>query len=281
MTRHTKKWRQTEVVAVQKLVEQYPVIAIASLEGFPANLFQQIRKKLHGKAVVRVSKVRVLERALKQSKHNDSKLAEKLDGSVALICSKTNPFELYSFLKKNKGKAPAKAGMIAPFDFIVPAHDTGLPPGPALTDLKAAGLSARIQGATIIIPEDTVVAKKGSIVTKAVANTMTKLNIYPLKVGLNLVAAVEDGQLYPASVLDIDEELVFENFVKAHRQSFNLAFNARYLTKETAPLLFQKAFREAKAVALKAGVLNENTIKDLIAKASREALVLQDRAHSA
>ena len=69
--------------------------------------------------------------------------------------------------------------------------------------------------------------------------------------------------------------------MKAQRQSFNLAFNARYLTKETAPLLFQKAFREAKAVALKAGVLNEGTIKDLIAKASREALVLQDRTHSA
>ena len=86
-------------------------------------------------------------------------IAEKASKSVAVIFTEMTPFRLYAFLKKNKGKAAAKEGQLAPNDIIVPAGDTGLPPGPALSDLKGAGLQVKIQGPTIEITEDKVVAK--------------------------------------------------------------------------------------------------------------------------
>ena len=49
--------------------------------------------------------------------------------------------------------------MIAPENIVVPACDTGLPPGPALTTFKNAGVKVKM-GATISIAEDQVVTRR-------------------------------------------------------------------------------------------------------------------------
>jgi len=107
MTAHTKKWKEEQVQQLQQLADQYPVIAIASLQNFPGALAKELRKKLQGKAVIKVTKTRILKKALEKSKHDVSSLDEHLKGSIAVIFSKINPFELYSLLKKNSVSMPA------------------------------------------------------------------------------------------------------------------------------------------------------------------------------
>src|SRR3989338_4582565 len=130
MTRHISSWKKKEVEEIRNLAGQYPVIAIADLASFPASLFQILRKKLHGKAVVKVSKTKIIRRALSESKIG-SKLDAHTNNSVAVIFTQMNPFELFAFVKKNKGRIGAKPGLLAPEDIVVPAGDTGLPQGPA------------------------------------------------------------------------------------------------------------------------------------------------------
>ncbi|MDO8647773.1 MAG: 50S ribosomal protein L10 [Candidatus Diapherotrites archaeon] len=275
MKSHTKAWKHSELEKVKKLVESYPVIAIASLEGFPAKLFAQIRKKLHGKAEVHVSKVRVIQKALEASKLKDSKLKELAEGSIAIIGTSMNPFELFGYLKKSKGSMAAKAGMLAPFDLMVPAMDTGLPPGPALSELKAAGLNVRIMGSTISVVEDKVVTKQGVAVTPAVASVLQKLDIRPIKVGLNLVAVFENNEIFMASVLDIDEEQTLENIAQAFNNALNVAVFAGIFNNESTPIMIQKAFREAKAVSIEAEFIEPETAADILAKAERQAMALK------
>ncbi|MBN2067832.1 MAG: 50S ribosomal protein L10, partial [Candidatus Diapherotrites archaeon] len=184
MTVHTRKWKESELQQITKLADQYPVVAIATLQNFPASLSQLLRKRLHGSAVVKVSKTRVVKKALQESSVKSDGLLKHTEGSVAVIFSNMNPFELFAFLKKNKGRVPAKAGMIAPNDIVIPAGDTGLPPGPALSDLKQAGLKTVMKGPTISIAEDKVVAKAGEPITAGVAGALSKLDIKPIKVGL-------------------------------------------------------------------------------------------------
>ena len=275
MKTHTLKWKHQQRAELTELFNSYPVIAIADLDRFPANLCSQLRKKLHPNAVVKVSKARVVQKAIEQSKLKGSGLADNVQGSVGVIFSKMNPFELYAFIKKNKGSAFAKEGMLAPEDITVPAGDTGLPPGPALSDLKAAGLNVRPMGATIHVIEDKVVTKKGQPVTKPVASTLAKLNIKPIRIGLKLRGALEKGLMYRSEVLDIDIDQVFQDFVLAHAQAFNLAIHISYLAPETTPVLIRKAAREALAVALEAEVCNKETMPLLVAKASRQAAALK------
>ncbi len=275
MTMHVASWKKQQLQELKQLANAYPVIAVASLSNFPAALFQQLRKKLQGQAVIKVSKTRVIKRAFDESNIDSEKLNKYVNESVAVIFTSMNPFELYSFLKRNKGNVAAKEGMVAPSDILVPAGDTGMPPGPALSDLKAAGLNVRVQGPTIHIAEDKVVTKKGETVTAAVAGMLAKLDIKPIKVGLNVVACYENKEVFEASVLDIDAEKVSENFMRAYTNAFNLAFNAGYFIKETMPLILGKAFREAKAIAIEAKVLSPETIGEFVAMVARQAASLK------
>ena len=277
MTKHTKKWKEAQKQELQELADKHPVIAIASIKNFPGALAKELRKKLQGKAVIKVSKTRVIEKALKMSKTETKELEQHVKGSIAIIFSEMNPFELYAFLKKNKVNMPAKTGMTVTEDVIVPAGDTGLPPGPALSDLKTAGLKTVMQGPTISIAEDKVVAKKGETITAAISSALSKLGIKPVKVGLNVIACLEKGQVFPSNVLDIDAEKMAKEFANAARNAFNLAIEAGYFTKETIKSLIAKASRQAKAIAIEANLLTSATVTEVLAKANRQASALKEK----
>ncbi len=250
MTSHTKKWKSAKRDEVAKLAKDYPFIAVATLEKLPASIVSVLRKRLHGEATIIVAKTRVIQKALAEAGVKDAKLNEQVNKSVAVIFSKKNPFELFSFVKKNKGEAFAKTGDIADKDILVQAGDTGLPPGPALSTLKAAGLQVKMAGPTISVSADKVVTKKGEAVTKEVADVLGKLNIKPMKVGMKIIGVLDknDNCYYSSVALDVDEEELFDKFVLAYKQAFNLAVNAEYYTDATIETIIIKAQREAKAI---------------------------------
>lgn len=280
MTSHTRKWKEAQLARLKGLIPKYKIIAIADIRLFPAALFQQIRKKLHSKAVVVVSKTKVIKKALAETS-SSKPLVDFAHDNCAVIFTNMNPFELFAFLKKNKGKVAAKVGAITDEDIVVPAGDTGLPPGPALSDLKGAGLKVAVQGSTIAIMDDKVVTRAGEAVSPAVAGTLAKLNIMPFKVGMKIVAVMEGSDLYKPEVLDIDTEKVFAQFVSARRNAFNLAFSAGITNSATIELLLSKAFRDSKAVALEGNVLNAATVPDLLARAQRQAKELKSHVKDA
>lgn len=277
MITHTRKWKEAQLKELKELADKYPIIAIASLENFPGALAKDLRKKLQGKAVIKVSKTRLVAQALKDSKADLDGLKPFLTGNIAVIFSEINPFELYSFLKRNSVSMPAKAGLIAPDDILVPAGDTGLPPGPALSDLKAAGLKTIMQGPTISIAEDKIVSKKGEVISVGVAGALSKLGIKPVKVKLSVIACIEKGQVFLGEILDIDVDVVRQNFTDASRNALNLAVEVAYFTKETAELLVLKGYRNAKGLALEANIMNSATVSEILGKASAQANVLKGK----
>jgi large subunit ribosomal protein L10 len=250
MTSHDRKWKEAKKEEVVKLSKEYPFVAVATLEELPANILSVLRKKLKGEAEIIVAKTRVIQLAFKESGIDTSKIDDLVKENIAIIFSKKNPFELYSFIKKNKGDTTAKTGDIAIQDIIVQAGDTGLPPGPALSTLKAAGLKVAVQGPTISVTADKVVTKKGEEVTKEVADVLGKLNLKPMKVGMKLFGVLdkEDKEFYSAEALDVDEEELFNKFVLAYQQALNLSVNAEYYNDTSTEIILIKAEREAKAV---------------------------------
>lgn len=250
MTSHTRKWKEVKKQELEALIRQHKVIAIATLNKLPANIVSILRKRLKGKAELRVAKVRVLQKALKDSKLNVAKLDPYVKENVLIIFSKINPFELFSFVKKNKGARLAVEGDIAESDILVQAGDTGLPPGPALSTLKAAGLSVKVAGPTISIVADKVVVKKGEVIKREIADVLGKLGIKPIKVGMNIISIIDlnEDQLYTADSLDVDEDELFNKFVLAHQQAMNLLINSEIFIPESAEMILIKAERDARAV---------------------------------
>jgi len=271
---HTLKWKQKEAAELKILLDKNNVIAVADLTRFPASLFGEIRKKLAGKATVRVTKTRVALKALSESKFKDCGIDKFLKGSIAIMFTDLDPFQLYLLLKKCKGRTQAKAGMIADHNIIVPAGDTGLPPGPDLAVLKAADLQVQMKGSSIKISADKVVAKQGEKITVPVAAALAKLDIKPIEVALKVTAAVEGEQLYEAGVLDIDVDETIAKLVKAHQDSLGISVSIAFPNKANISILIAKSYKEAKNVALEAEYLCNETAPELLGKAKRQAEAL-------
>jgi len=272
MTFHIRKWKEESREDIAKLAKEYPFVAIATLEGLPANIQANLRKKLIKDAVIVVSKTKVVQKAFEQAGIDMSKMNNSVTENIAVIFSKKNPFELFSFVKKNKGDTSAKEGDIAEHDIIIQAGDTGLPPGPALTTLKSAGLKVTVQGPTISIVDDKLVTKKGEEVSKEVADVLGKLNMKPMKIGMKILGVLDkaEGQFYLASSLDVDEEELFNKFVLAYQQALNLSVEAEYFNEASTEVIVMKAAREAKAVkeALDSFMPQEAKVEETKADAS-------------
>ena len=65
-----------------------------------------------------------------------------------------SPFKLNVLLAKNKIMMIARGGDIASIDIVVPAKNTGIAPGPMLTEFKEAGIPTKIDQGTIWIAKD-------------------------------------------------------------------------------------------------------------------------------
>ncbi|MEJ4327660.1 50S ribosomal protein L10, partial [Enterococcus faecium] len=240
---HVAEWKKDEVNDLKELINSFEVVGIANLSDIPARQLQKMRQTLRDKATIRMSKKTLISLALDDSDKEGSinTLADHMDGQPALVFTNMNPFKLFKILESSKTAAPAKAGAIASEDIVVPKGDTGFAPGPILGELQQAGIPAKIDKGKIVVQKDQVVVKAGEEVPANVAGIMTRLDIQPMEVGIDLKAAYENETVYTADLLTIDDEKTLSDIQKAFSQAFNLSVNAVIYNKESTPAIIQKA----------------------------------------
>jgi large subunit ribosomal protein L10 len=245
------------------------------MESLPSKQLQEIRKKLRGKADIKVSKSILIKLAIDNLKRTDlKKLEGYMEGPTGIIVSDEDPFILYKFLKKNRSKALAKAGMIAPMDIVVPAGDTDMPAGPVLSELKMAKIDVKLDKGKIVIASDSHVAKKGDVITQQLAGALAKLGITPVEIGLKITAILEKDIIYKPDVLDIDEERFMADLVGAYHNALNLSVNAGYPNRDSIKIMIQMAYRNARNLAVNAEIVTKETVGSILAKASNQASAL-------
>jgi large subunit ribosomal protein L10 len=269
----SKKRKIAQAEELSGRISAAKVVAIVDLTTTPGSHISSLRKKLGNDANILVRKKAVIERALAKAAETVptlSGLAEFVArAQPALILSSIDAFKLQGRIAKAKVPARAKPGRIPTKDIIVPAGDTGLPPGPAIGDLQKINLPAKIQKGKIVVEKETIVTKAGEAVTKDVSDALLKLGLEPFETELNVLAAWQDGVVYRHEILAVDEVQVFENFMKAHSWAFNLAVEAAYPTLDTVEALVKKAALNAASVALETKTVpGENISAVLLGAAS-------------
>ncbi len=268
---HVAKWKYDEVKQITDVLTQKPVIGLVEISGIPARQLQQMRGNLHGKAIIRSSKnsliLRALDDASKKVKGIEQ-LKDNLNGQTAIIATDMNPFKLYGKIKSTRTMAPAKGGEIAEHDIEVKKGDTPFKPGPIVGDLQKAGIPAAIQQGKVVIKKDKVIVPSGETIPREVAQMLTRLEIYPIEIGMNLQAVFEDGNIFKEDILDIDVDEFIGKMKTASSDAFNLAVETGWLTTETVQPLLMKAYQNAYTLAMEQGLINKETVKHLISKAN-------------
>ena len=268
-----------EVKEIKNLMQQYKALGVASLQKVRAAQLQELRRKLEKNAYLRVVKNTIIRRAIAECKDKPElkNLEEYMSGSNIFLFTDLNPFKLAILLEKGKVKTTAKARDIAAFDVTIPAGNTGLPPGPIISQFTAVGLPTRIEAGSVWVSRDTLVAKKGEVITARLASVLSKLGIRPVEIGLTMKAVYDEGLILTEEQLRLDLGEFQRSIEEAHAYAFNLSLNTAYPLPENITFLLQAAHHEAYALALNAGIPTRETIGDLIRKAHTEMLSLSTR----
>jgi len=268
-----------EAEEIKNFAQQYKVLGVANLQKVRAAQLQELRRKLADSVHLRVIKNTIVRRALAECKDKPGLkgLEEYLTGSNVFLFTNLNPFKLALLLEKSRVKTTAKAGDTAAQDVIVSAGNTGLPPGPIISQFSAVGLPTRIEAGSVWVTHDTVVAKKGDIIEARLASVLSKLGLKPVEAGLTLKAAYDDGLIITEQQMRLDLEEVRRGVEEAHALALNLSLNTAFPTVENISLLLQAGQREAYALALSGGIPTRDTIANLIIKAHMEMLSLRSK----
>ncbi|RLJ09995.1 MAG: 50S ribosomal protein L10 [Candidatus Aenigmatarchaeota archaeon] len=273
MVSEKKKKLLKEVIEEMK---KYPVIGIIDMFKLPASQLHEIRNKLRGKAKIRMVKKRLIYLALRDAGlSNLEGLKDYIQGQPALLFSSENPFMLAKIINESKTSAFIKEGDTAPEDIVVRAGPTSLSAGPVIGELQRVRIPAAVEGEKIVIREDVTVAKKGDVISKELADVLMKLDIKPMEIGLNLLAAWENGLIYSKDILFIPPEKYIDDLKDAYSKAFNLAVAINYVTPENIKTLLSLAYQKANNLAVNAGVVTKDTIGILLSKADAEAKALK------
>lgn len=274
---HVSKAKKAEVESLVRMLTENSVVGLASIQGIPASSMLQMRRTLRGQATIKVTKNTLLRLALEEAgkqKAGLGQLVERIDGPTCVIATQMNPFRLYKKTEEAKSKAPARGGEKAPEDIWVRKGETPFKPGPIVGELQRSGIPAAIEEGKVVIKSDKLLVKAGDAIPANVAAGLTRLEIFPLTVGLDVKAVWEGGMVYGPDVLGIDQAKVLADLTRGVRSAINLSVNAGYPTKKTIEIMLQKAHREAVALAVEAAFPEPKALDMILGKANAQALAV-------
>jgi len=278
--RTTYPKRKTQMYQqLQELPKKYKVLALVRMEKVRASQILPLRKKLKDEVEFVTIKDKIAQKVFEKLDVPGIKnMVEKLTGQCLFMFTNMSPFKLNVLLAKNKVMLAARAGDIASIDIVVRPKNTGVAPGPMLTDFKEAKIPTKIDQGTIWITKETIPVKKGEAISEKLAGLLGKLDIKPVEAGITLAAAIEEGVQYSEEDLVIDVEKFRTEIAAAHQEAISLSIEVAYVTPENVQHILSKAAQSACSVSTESGYITDETKEQILQKAHSHAKAVAGKA---
>ena len=278
--KHYPKKKRLMYEELQRIPAEYNVIALSKMSKVRAAQLMMIRKKFRNDIKIKIVKNKVAIRAFEKVKGvaGIENLSKQLEDQCALIFTNINPFKLNLIFAQNKVFLPAKGGDIATKEIFIPSGNTGITPGPVLSEFKTANVPTKIDQGTIWVSKDTLVAKPGDVISTPLASLLSKLNVKPIEAGISVNFAIAEGLQFKEQDLKLDLEGYKEELARSFTQALALATEAGYMTPETVTPLLVKAHQEAMSLAAEAGYVTSETAGFVLPRAQMQAQSIANKA---
>jgi len=268
--------KRRKVEELEQLFRTNKVIGILDLTRTKADLLHEFRKRISGKAVIKVSKKTLAAIAAERAGRTAAKqFIDSLKNPIGLIFTDMNPFLLYIELEKNRILSYAKPNEKVDIDVVIPEMNTGLTPGPILSEFGKMKIPTKIVDGMIWIAKETVAAKKGDTISPQLAGLLVKLDIKSVYRSLTILGAIDGETVIPAESLKIDVEKTKEELLRARQMAMGLAVAVAYPALEVVQLIIAKAVREALSLAVETSYPTPEALPSILAKAERQAKTLE------
>ena len=273
-TTHIPTWKIDEVKEIKDLTNSHNVVGVVGIRGITAKQLQSMRANLSGGAKIKMCRNNLIKIAFDGT--GAEKLSEFVEDQTVLMFTNLNPFKLYKMLEGTKTPAPIKPGDVVPKDILIEKGPTSFKPGPIVGELQQAGIPAGIVGGKVVIKDTKTVIKEGEIISKKLAEMLSRLDIYPMEIGLDLRSVYEDGMIYRRDILAVDEDKYLSDITTAAQNALNLAIKVAYPTESTINMLVQIAWFNARNLAMNSTIFEHDVIEDIIARAHVQALCIDN-----
>jgi len=271
-----KKMRKTESYEkLHSLIKSNNVIVIADMFKVRASLLMRLRKQLRGTVTFFSAKKSLVGKALASLGFEKAdEFLSIADKQFLLAFANGNIFDVVRIIEDVNMMLFAKAGDTATEDVVVPAGNTGIPPGPIISEFKEAKIPIRIDTGSVWVAKDTVVLRAGEQVSPKLSSLLKKLNVKAVKANLKIGGAYSDGILLKGDALHLDLLAYRRELEESVLNAVKLSLGIDYYVPDTLPVILGRAFLGAKNLALSVGYYSSETIHDFIQKAQTEAVVL-------
>ncbi|TYI99437.1 hypothetical protein E1A91_A13G017400v1 [Gossypium mustelinum] len=263
-----------------QLLDEYTQILIAAADNVGSNQLQNIRKGLRGDSVVLMGKNTMMKRSVRMHAEKTGNqaflnLIPLLQGNVGLIFTKGDLKEVSEEVAKYKVGAPARVGLVAPIDVVVPPGNTGLDPSQT-SFFQVLNIPTKINKGTVEIITPVELIKKGDKVGSSEAALLAKLGIRPFSYGLVLLSVYDNGSVFSPEVLDLTEEDLIEKFATGVSMVTALSLAISYPTLAAAPHMFINVYKNvlSVAVATEYSFPQADKVKEYLADPSKFAVAV-------
>ncbi|KAL4576189.1 hypothetical protein LXL04_012278 [Taraxacum kok-saghyz] len=237
-----------------QLLDVYTQVLVVAADNVGSKQLQTIRHGLRGDSVILMGKNTMMKRSIrihaeKAGNRAFLNLVTLLIGNVGLIFTKGDLKEVREVVGKYKVGAPARVGLVAPVDVVVPPGNTGLDPSQT-SFFQVLNIPTKINKGTVEIITPVELIKKGDKVGSSEAALLAKLGIRPFSYGLVVLSVYENGSVFSPDVLDLTEDDLVEKFATGVSMVTSLALAIHYPTIAAAPHMLINGYKNALAIAV-------------------------------
>lgn len=183
---------------------------------------------------------------------NIEKILGQLRGNTNLIFSNGDLSEVKAVLDSEVRPSPAKPGMIAPDDVVIPAGPTGLDPKQT-SFFGNLQIQTKIVKAQIDIVAEKKVISAGDKIGGTEAQLLDKLKIYPFSYKMEIKKVLQNGSMFDAKVLSLSNDVILAKFKNAISNQASLSLASGYSTSASAPHTLLNGFKNLVAVCAMSG----------------------------
>lgn len=199
---------------LRRLCAECSQVLVVHADHVGSRQMAEIRLALRGRAVVLMGKntmIRTCLRGMLDEVPEVEELLPLIKTNIGLVFCLEDPNAVRKTVLENRVPAPARQGVFAPINVVVPAGPTGLDPSQT-SFFQALGIPTKIVKGQIEIQNDVNLITQGEKVTASQSALLQKLNIRPFSYGLVIQKIYDNGSIYDSAVLDITNADIFQKF---------------------------------------------------------------------
>ena len=264
---------------MQEMPKKYSVTALVRMEKVRASQLLPLRKKLLGEVEIISIKDKIAKKAFeKLDVPGAEKMKEMLTGQCVFMFTNMSPFKLNVLLGKNKVLLVARGGDTASIDVVVPPKNTGIAPGPMLTEFKENKIPTKIDQGTIWILKETTPVKKGEVISTKLAALLGKLDIKPIEARIVLNSALSESILFSEEDLVVDVDAFRDKIAQANQNALALSTEIAYVTEDNIAQILAKASQAGISLSVEAAYVTDETKEQILQKAHSQAKGVASKA---